>query len=472
VASDNPASRPDERASRLRRWQWLTVGLMVVGYAGFYLCRSNLSATLPSITEDLVARGMDPARVRDALGWALTLGTIGYAIGKFAAGSLTDVLGGRRNYLIGMAGAIACTMLIPLGSSLPVFTLTWFANRLIQSLGWPGMVKITSRWFSYSTYGIVMGVISLSFLFGDAAARAFIGRLLDAGFGWRAVFWIAGGVLAVLLVVNFALIRESPTELNLPEPKTNPDNLYGRLGDDPHPEAAGPLLATLARSRSFWIVCLLSLGLTLLRETFNNWTPTYLVDGVGLSKGAAAGSSALFPFFGGVSVILAGYLGDRFGRLGRATLIFSGILLCCVVLAILGSANFSGRSLEALILVALAGFLLIGPYSYLAGAISLDFGGKRAGATASGLIDGVGYLFGGVVAGTVVSRMSDALGWQGVFKMLAAVALLSALVAAFFLADQSRPAISRADSSPGAGGQEVGVEIGGRANGRTPRRRP
>src|SRR5262249_13357005 len=158
--------------------------------------------------------------------------------------------------------------------------------------GWPGMVKITSRWVSYSAYGTVMGVISLSFLFGDAAARAFIGRLIDAGVGWRAVFWIAGGVLAVLLVVNFALIRESPTDLDLPEPKTNPDNLYGPKGEDPHPAALGPLLGTLACSRSFWIVCLLSLGLTLLRETFNNWTPMYLVEGVGLSKGAAAGSSA------------------------------------------------------------------------------------------------------------------------------------------------------------------------------------
>jgi len=135
----------------LKRWQWLTVGLLVVGYAGYYLCRSNLSATMPLITEDLVARGTVPDEVKDRLAWAVSLGTIGYALGKFAAGSLTDLLGGRRNYLIGMAGAVACTVLIPLSGSLPAFTLCWFTNRLIQSLGWPGMIKITSRWFSYST---------------------------------------------------------------------------------------------------------------------------------------------------------------------------------------------------------------------------------------------------------------------------------------------------------------------------------
>ena len=73
-----------------------------------------------------------------------------------------------------------------------------------------------------------------------------------------------------------------------PSRRPTSDNLFGDLGQDPHPEAAGPLWATLARSPAFWIVCLISLGVTLLRETFNNWTPTYLVEVVGLGKGDAA----------------------------------------------------------------------------------------------------------------------------------------------------------------------------------------
>ena len=260
--------------------------------------------------------------------------------------------------------------------------------------------------------------------------RWLAGRILGGGRG-------AGG----LWVVNFVLIRESPGELGLPEPETNPDNLFGELGQDPHPEAAGPLWGTLARSPAFWLVCLISLGVTLLRETFNNWTPTYLVEGVGLGKADAASMSSLFPFFGGVSVLVAGVLGDRFGRGCAQASSWSG---CCFAAdaGMLGAADFSGRSREALVLVSIVAFLLIGPYSYLAGAISLDFGGKRGGATACGIIDGVGYLFGGVIAGKVVADVSVSLGWQGVFQMLTVVALLTSVAAAFFLADQLRPARS------------------------------
>jgi sugar phosphate permease len=32
---------------QLRVWQWSTVALMVTGYAGYYLCRSDFAVALP-----------------------------------------------------------------------------------------------------------------------------------------------------------------------------------------------------------------------------------------------------------------------------------------------------------------------------------------------------------------------------------------------------------------------------------------
>ena len=172
--------------------------------------------------------------------------------------------------------------------------------------------------------------------------------------------------------------------------------------------------------------------------------------------------SSLFPFFGGVSVLVAGILGDRFGRGMRAVVILVGMLLCGLALSVLGSTDFAGRTREALILVSVIAFLLIGPYSYMAGAISLDLGGKRGGATACGIIDGFGYLFGGVVAGGVIANVSVTLGWQGVFKVLTVVAVLTSLAAVFFLADQLRPTLMT--KGPALKVTSEGVEVeGGRS---------
>src|SRR5262249_19216062 len=147
---------------RLRRWQSLTVTLLVVGYAGYYLCRSNFSVTLPLIIDDLTAIGGDPNSGKVSLGSLASIGVFAYAVGKFLSGGLADFIGGRRAFLLGTAGAISCTALFALGGGFPIFTLAWALNRLLQSMGWPGAVKLTSRWFSFSSYGAAMGVISLS----------------------------------------------------------------------------------------------------------------------------------------------------------------------------------------------------------------------------------------------------------------------------------------------------------------------
>jgi OPA family glycerol-3-phosphate transporter-like MFS transporter len=426
-----------EEQKRLHLWQALAVGLMVLGYAGYYICRSNLPVVLPLLIQEMAARGIPASQAELSLGTIASLGVLAYAIGKFPSGSIADFLGGRRNFLMGMGGSIAFTILFALGGGLPLFTLAWIGNRFSQSLGWAGIVKITSKWFPYASYGTVMGIISLSFLFGDAAARQFMGVLIAHGLGWRGVFYAAAATLGVLMALNAVLLRESPEELGLPEPAASPENLFGAEGEKHRPPTLGALLGTFARSRMFWLVCLISLGVTLVRETFNLWTPTYFTQVVGLSNADAAQKSALFPLFGGISVILAGFSSDRLGRNGRSSILFWGLLLAGAALGVMGCFDFAGVPGLSVWLVALVGFLIIGPYSYLAGAMSLDFGGKQGSATASGFIDGVGYL-GGVLAGNSMASVSIAWGWRGAFLVLAAAAWLASLGAGIYWWQHSR----------------------------------
>jgi sugar phosphate permease len=441
----DPASPSD---ANFTRWHLLTISLLVLGYSGYYFCRSDLSVVLPLLIRDLGQHGI-PANIAQVhLGFIASAGVLAYALGKFVSGSLADLFGGRNNFLAGMAGAILFTVLFAIGGGFPIFTLAWMGNRLFQSAGWVGLVKVSSRWFSYSIYGTVMAVLSLSYLFGDAAAREAMSLLLGAGMGWRGIFFTGAGLLSLLLMANLWLLRETPQERGLPAPVTNPLNVYAaqdlkegsqEIGKSP---GLGAILRPLLASRFFWMVCLLSLGTTLLRETFNLWTPTYFSEYVGLSNAQAASRSALFPLFGGVSVLVAGFLSDRLGLNGRSLVLFGGLASGAACLFLLAQVPGHGNPWIPVALVALVGFLLMGPYSYLAGAMSMDFGGEKGSATAAGIIDGVGYLA-GVLSGDTMARITVLYGWRKAFVALAVTCLLTAIVALVLAISQRREAKMR-----------------------------
>ncbi len=428
VLKPDPAAGSAAKA-QFTGWHAATIALLALGYSGYYFCRSNLSVVLPDLIHDLAQRGVTANEAQVRLGFIASAGTIAYAVGKFISGSVADLFGGRRNFLAGMGGSIFFTVLFMAGGGFPIFTLAWVGNRLFQSMGWVGLVKVASRWFSYSTYGTVMAVLSLSFLFGDAGCRWVMSRLMAHGVGWRGVFLAAAGSLSLLLVANAMLLKETPQERGQPAPEANPLNVYAadekptdvRLG---LAAILGPLLASFP----FWLVCLLSLGTTLLRETFNFWTPTYFVQFVGLSNSDAASRSALFPLLGGVAVVFAGVLSDKLGLNGRNLVIVGGMAACTVCLVLLAHTPGHVNPWMPVGLVAMVGFLLLGPYSYLAGAMSLDFGGKRGSATAAGIIDGVGYMA-GWLSGDTVARITVRYGWKNAFLVLALASLLTAVVA-------------------------------------------
>ena len=117
-------------------------------------------------------------------------------------------------------------MLFAAAGAVPVFTLAWVGNRLTQSVGWAGLIKVSSRWFNFSSYGSVLGILSISYLVGDALARQQMGALIEHGFGWRALFVFAAVVAAIMLVLNLLLLRESRADEGHPPAVPNPLNLF------------------------------------------------------------------------------------------------------------------------------------------------------------------------------------------------------------------------------------------------------
>ena len=420
------------QAATLRRWQWRTAASLFAGYSAYYLCRSNLAIAAPLLIREFAGQGLN----KEMLGRIASVGVLCYAAGKIVNGVLGDFLGGKRTFLLGMAGAVAATVAFGLGHGVAVFFGAWAFNRLVQSMGWAGLIKTTAHWFSYRSYGKIMGVLSLSYLVGDVVAKLVLGQLLVLGMGWRGLFMAAAAGLAGVALVNAFSLKSTPESVGFPAPPVHPNSLFA-YAEAPldGPTSPGRLLGPYLRSRSFQLMLVMSFGLTALREAFSFWVPTYLVEAAHLSEGAASRYSALYSLFGMVSIVGAGYLSDAWLRGRRGPLILTACVLLVPVLLLMSRPT--NTSALPLLLISLTGLLLLGPYSFLAGAMSLDAGGRQGAATASGLIDAAGYG-GATLALWLTGALAEHRGWAGAFVALALLAAATAGTALVFFQTQER----------------------------------
>lgn len=177
--------------SSLRVGQITTVALLFGGYAACYFCRADLSVAAPFIIDELGSHGVSHQEAIVRIGQMTSAGVLAYALGKLFLGGLGDFWGGRRNFLVGLGGATGFTLLFTAGTGVPVFTGAWFGNRLTQSLAWAGLIKVVSKWFDYTAHGAIIGILSVSYLVGDAVARVAV------AFGWKGVFTALAVVCAL-----------------------------------------------------------------------------------------------------------------------------------------------------------------------------------------------------------------------------------------------------------------------------------
>lgn len=409
--------------AQMRRYRLQVVLTLLVGYMGFYFCRSFLSVINVSLGEHF---GVD----KDALGALASLGVLLYAVGKLVNGTTTDFLGGRRVFVFAMMLSAAATAAFGASFGFAMLFLWWGLNRFVQSAGWGALVKIASAWFEAKQIGTAMAILSLSYPLGDFFAKLSLGMVLDS-WGWRAVCMVAAALLALFSALAFFTLKEHPMAVGLPPVHAAEDNLFGRDGQELRPQSLKQVLSTYLRSGRFLLVALMSFGLTAIRETFAFWTPTYLVEVCHVGEGTAAQLSSAFPFFGAVSVLAAGIVSDRLAAGRRGGVMFVFLTAATIALVWLSLSADRASAIEATVLVSVIGLLMTGPYAFLAGAMAVDMGGKAASSSAAGLADAVGYL-GGALSGVGLGAVATRFGWSAAFWVLCALCASAAIAAAIY----------------------------------------
>lgn len=384
------------------RYRWVVWTLSWVAYATYYTGRKGLSVAKKSLHDRL---GVSES----ALGAIDTAYLAAYSLGQFASGFAGDRVGARRLIGAGMlASAVACAAF---GAS---STVLWFGaffclNGLAQSTGWPGTTRAMAEWTTRENRGTVMAFWATCYQVGGIVATGLAAFLLGR-YGWRAAFF---GPAACLVVVGVAVwIWLAPGQEH---------------GDPGRHVAEERRLAQRAvlRSPVLWCYGASYCSIKFIRYALLFWLPYFLAKKRGYGEEQAGYVSIAFEVGGVIGVIGLGIASDRLRRHSRSLLSAVGLLALMAALLFYSRLG-SSSTWSNVIGLALIGAALFGPDALLSGAASQDAGGPHAAATATGFVNGMGSL-GAVLEGLVVPAISKRYGWEAVFQLFIALALLAAL---------------------------------------------
>lgn len=179
------------------------ITLLVVSTSVFMLPLDYtvVAVALHAIEQDLAASFID-------LQWVINGYTLAFAALVLASGSLADIFGRRKLFLLGMlvfgASSLACGLAVsPLMLNLARGVLG-IGAALMYAAGLPLLVVEfhgAERARAFGVFGAVVGI--------GAAIGPFLGGIIVSTFGWRWAFLINVPVIVVLTALTWAVIRES-----------------------------------------------------------------------------------------------------------------------------------------------------------------------------------------------------------------------------------------------------------------------
>lgn len=293
-----------------------------------------------------------------------------------------------------------------------------------------------------------MGVWNAHTSVGNISGSLLAAGVLDYGWGWSFIFpgglIVGGGILVYLFLVPY------PEDIGFTQmEEKKPTSLIdgGREGS-----AIGLKEACMIPGVIPFALCLFFSKL--VAYTFLYWLPFYLsqtkIGGEYMSVKSAGNLSTLFDVGGIFGGILSGYISDRL----NARALTASVFVYSTIPTLYLYNRYGGVSQTTnIVLMMVSGLFVNGPYALITTAVSADLGthsslrgDSRALATVASIIDGTGSL-GAALGPLLTGFISNAGGWQPVFRMLIIGAFLAGILLSSLAKTELCEIISRLRSS-------------------------
>ena len=351
------------------------------------------------------------------------LGTLatGFVLVYMVAAPVFGALGDRRARPRLIAFGVACWSFATALSGLATSYATLLAARAAVGIGEAAYGTIApsllADFFPKSRRGRVMAVFFCAIPVGSALGFI-VGGLVDAHFGWRMAFFVAG-VPGLALAAVTVMMRDPP-----------------RGGEDagkaPRPAAQqdtrADLQATyarLARNSPYVLTVLGYAAYTFAVGGLGFWMPAFLERVRGMSRQEATVSfGEIVVITGFIGTFVGGWLGDFFSKYSRQAFLWVSAVATLIAAPFAWAALATGSStlyLAAMVAAQLFLFVSTGPVN--AAIINLASPAERATAIAVSIF--TIHVLGDVLSPPLIGALSDAASLQQAV-MVVPVAVLAA----------------------------------------------
>ncbi len=423
----------------MRRFiNWFPLGMT---YAFLYMGRYNLNVS---------KNALGSLMTKEDFGLIFGAGTITYALSFLINGPLVDKIGGKAGILIAAIGSAIANILLGILTYLVVtgqlhmkmvvaFSILYSINMYFQSYGAVSIIKVKAYWFHVrerGVFGAIFGTlisfgVYFAFDWGQAIVdmvqakttdnmpwfTVFIKNVFAIGTTntnaiW-AVFFIPAIIMLFWAVLDWFAIKDTPEEANFPPFDTH-DASSGKMHEE---FSAIQLLKKVFSSPLMLMFAFIELTSGVLRNGIMQW---YLIFARELKQ---PGSEffiehwgLLLCIFGIIGGFLGGLISDNFFQSRRAPpvvflSIFMFIMALMMAIFLTSSPVIVG---SAAVLISMA---VIGVHSLMSGTAAADFGGRKATATSSGIVDGFVYLGSGIQSFSLGYLTSWDWHWWPIFLM-------------------------------------------------------
>lgn len=389
-------------------WAWYILGASFFTAMVSYSIRLGYGIILPEMIKSLQISKTEGGLIYSIFFFMYTL---------FApiVGNLTDRMGGRKVITFFCAVLALGVLLMGTVNRLATAILFMAITGIGISSTWTPVVALTTKWFSASKRGFILGVItSGSFLGYGVLGLVF--PLVMVRYDWRFGWTILGLSALIVTVVNGLVLRSKPEDLGIIP--------WGEKGKPTEPSFHVPYdYLTILRRKIFWQIGISYFLISFCYYTFISFIVTYGTIEVGIDYGKAAAFASVLAFGALIGSVPIAALSDSLGR-------NKTIFICELVITMSVLFLIAARSNLWMLFVSIAIFgIFFGPIFPLYGACSRDYFEEGVTGTVIGAWRFI-YGIGATVAPLAGGYLADLI---GTFRWGFALAGMASLAASILI---------------------------------------